>query len=64
MSAYQPHVWYDFSVDRTQPLRLDVAGFERDADAVLCRDLRLATEMHARDRTERGRVLPLRRVTR
>lgn len=47
MSAYQPHVWYDFSVDRTQPLRLDVAGFTRDADAVLWRDLRLA-EMQAR----------------
>lgn len=44
--TYERGVWYDFSQDRRRPLASRVVWLERDADAVLWRELRLA-EMHA-----------------
>ena len=44
--TYERGVWYDFSQDRRLPLASRVVWLERDADAVLWRELRLA-EMHA-----------------
>ena len=58
--TYQPHVWYDFFQDRQQPVV--VRPWARDEAAILERERRLA-EMPDREQ-DRGRVLPLRRVTR